>query len=313
LKWLALAALVACVKGQSVIDMHVDLAHAAYTGARFDDPAGEVTRDKLARGRVQWLVLPLFVESAYRKPPSRVRDEYEATWRALTALEVPTRTTLAFEGADGFADDARGIDRWFARGVCVVGLVHDRDNALAGSSTDPAPPQPGRSLTAAGRALAERVIDDGGILDVAHASDASAAELIQIAKGRGAIAIDSHTGMRTLAQSRRNLSDEAAHALAETDGVVAISMHSGHVGRTPGEPATLDDVASHIEYAVSILGASHVAIGSDFDGLIVPPIGSDGEATWPALVATLERRGMKPTVLRAVLHDNAARVLGRCR
>ncbi len=310
---LALAVLVACVKSPSVVDMHVDLAHAAVTGARFDDPAGEVTADKLARGRVEWLVLPLFVEAAYQKPPARVRDEYEATWRALTALKIPTRTTLAFEGADGFADDPARIDEWFARGVCVVGLVHDRDNALAGSSTDPASPPPGRSLTAAGRALASHVIDIGGILDVAHASDASAAELIEIAKRRGAIAIDSHTGMRALAQSRRNLSDEAARALAETDGVVAISMHSGHVGRTPGEPAKLEDVAAHIEYAISIVGASHVAIGSDFDGLIVPPVGSDGEATWPALVATLERRGMTRAVLGAVLHDNAARVLGRCR
>ncbi len=298
-----------------VVDLHVDLGYARYkTGARIDDPAREVTTDKLARGRVKWLVLPLFVEHAYDVDPARVRDEYSATWRALASTKLEgIRTTLAFEGADGFADDPNGIDEWMDRGACVVGLVHDRDNALAGSSTDPMSDPPGKGLSPAGRALALHVLEKNGVLDVAHASDASALELVSLARQHGGVAIDSHTGMRALADSRRNASDDLARAIAETGGVVAISMHSGHVSRTPGETATLDDVARHIEWALKIAGSEHVALGSDFAGAITPPKDSDGEASWPRLAAILRAHGVTDAVVHEVFYDNAARALARCK
>lgn len=317
------AALFACVHATTppradepppVVDLHVDLAHAVYaTGARLDDPSQQVTLDKLSRGRVRWLVLPLFVEHAWEMDPARVRERYEATWHALAGAGLRgVRATFAFEGADGFADDPRAIDPWLDRGACVVGLVHDHDNALAGSSTDPSSDPPGKGLSAMGRALAERVTARG-VLDVAHASEASALELVAIAKAHGALVIDSHTGMSALAPSRRNASDELARAIASTGGVVAISMHSGHVSKTPGEPASLEDVARHIEWAISIVGSEHVALGSDFDGLIEPPTGSDGEATWPALWTVLRAHGVNAEILHAVFHGNAERVLARCR
>jgi membrane dipeptidase len=319
---IALAFVLACVRPRSVdvetspavIDLHVDLPHAAFVNDKtLDDPSSEVTRDKLVRGHVRGLVLPLFVERAYELPPTQVREQYEATWLALTKLALTdVKMTLAFEGADGFADDPTTVDPWLARGACVFGLVHDHDNALAGSSSDPRSDPPGKGLTPAGRALAERLAKAHAILDVAHASDTAAMELVAIAKQNGSVAIDSHTGMRSVAPSRRNLDDEVARSIAAIGGLVGISMHSGHVSATAGNPATLDDVARHIEHALGIVGVDHVALGSDFDGLIVPPIGSDGEATWPQLWSLLRSRGQTQSTLRAIFGDNAARVLGRC-
>lgn len=293
--------------------MHVDLPYAIATrGQRVDDASFDASARKLVEGRVSVIVAPLFVEDAWSRDPKQVRESYESTLSALLANAPRVRVVLGFEGADGFADDASAIDSFFARGACVVGLVHDHDNRLAGSSTDPRSPPPGKSLTDEGRALAERVAARGAVLDVAHASDASARELVAIAQKNGAPVVDSHTGMRALAATRRNVPDDLALAIAQAGGVVAISMHAGHVARGAPEGATLDDVVAHLDYAKSLVGAEHVAVGSDFAGAIVPVAGATGEASWPALASRLRARGWTAREVSLLLSGNALRVLARC-
>ena len=61
-----------------------------------------------------------------------------------------------------------------------------------------------------------------------------------------------------------NLTDEQMKALADRGGVMQITIYNGFL-RTDGQ-ATLDDVVSHLNHAVSIMGIDHVGIGTDFDG-----------------------------------------------
>jgi membrane dipeptidase len=187
-------------------------------------------------------------------------------------------------------------------------VVHARSNALAGSSQDPVVTSRTRGLTPAGRRLAEHVVARGALLDVAHASDATIDDLVVVARAAGAPLVDSHTGMRSLVASERNLDDGRARAIAASGGVIGISLHSGHVSRRTGERATLDDYVAHLERAIAVAGEDHVAIGSDLAGAIVQPSDADGAATWPALALRLRARGWTEARLHAVLHANAERV-----
>lgn len=296
-----------------VVDLHVDLAYAATHAAEpLGVPASEVAARRFVRGGVSRIVVPLFVDEAPAMTPGAARAAYEGAFaalsRALARTPLAPAVTLSFEGADGFADDPAGFDAWAARGACLVGFVHARSNALGASSQDPVASSRKRGLTSAGRRLAQHVVASGALLDLAHASDATQDDLAEVARVAGAPLVDSHTGMRALVASERNLDDVHARAIAASDGVVAVSLHSGHLSHTPGERATMGDLVAHLEHAVAVAGEAHVALGSDLAGAITQPAGADGAATWPALVARLRARGWTETRLHAVLHANAERV-----
>ncbi len=307
---LLVGALACAAPSHDVIDLHVDLPYALHVEHRALATT-EASPERLARGRVRAIVTPLFVENAYAMKPAEVRAAYESTYRDLRAAlagNLGADAYVAFEGADGFADDVDAIDAWMARGACLVGLVHDHGSALGGSSQDPSPLERARGLTEAGKKLAAHVVARGGLLDAAHASDATFDDLLRIAQGAGVPLVDSHTGLRALRDTMRNVDDVRLRALARTGGVAGISMHGGHVGKIPGEHPTLDDVADAIAHAALVAGIDHVAIGSDFDGGIDAPEGSDGESVWPRLREALATRGLSARAIEAIFSKNADRV-----
>lgn len=311
-----------------VFDLHVDLGWAAHTkGARLDDPAREASMDRLVRGEVGTLVVPLYVSRAFAMTPAEARRAYQKTFddaQAMFTRDANLRTTpllappepgkirlrVSFEGADGFADDVAAAEDWVARGACLFGLVHSRTNALGGASQDPSRDERRRGLTAVGKNLAERIVAKGALLDVAHASDATADDLLAIAEARHAPVVDSHTGARALVPIDRNLDDARIARVARTGGIVSLSLHSGHVSSRRGERATLDDVTAHLEHLLKIAGEDHVAIGSDLEGDILMPTGVDGAAFWPELDRRLASRGLSRPTRAKVFRKNAERVFG---
>ena len=297
--------------------MHADLGVAIHDGhVTLDDATFSLNADRLRRGGVRTLVVPLFALDASERAPSDVRLDYSAV-RAEVEAELararhPVEIVYAFEGADGFADGPEALDAYASAGACVLGVVHRRSNALGGASQEPDHEQRARGLSDAGRAVAERAVADGMLLDVAHASDATFDDLAKIAEAHGSPLVDSHTGMRALLAIDRNLDDARVRRIAASGGVVAIDVHGGHVGSAPGEPPTVDDVVAHVLHALAVAGVEHVALGSDFGGGIVAPVEADGAAWWPVLAVRLRQRGVDEAGLEALFSGNARRVLARC-
>jgi len=311
-----------------VVDFHVDLGWAAHAkSARLTDEKRDASLSRLVRGEVGTLVVPLYVSGAYAMPAAEARREYERTFDDAAALFArdgngtilepfaggtgntgKIRVRVSFEGADGFADAPEAAERWVARGVCLFGLVHSRSNALGGSSQDPSREKRKLGLTAVGQDLARRLVARGAVLDVAHASDKTVDDLLAIAERANAPVIDSHTGARALVQIDRNLDDAHMVRVAHTGGVVALSLHSGHISQRPGEPATLDDVVAHAIHLRKIAGIDHVAIGSDLEGDILLPTGVEGAAVWPELARRLASNGFSEAELRKLFRENGERV-----
>lgn len=323
-----------------VVDLHVDLSYGVsnqIARAMSDDLPWRVdgwlatnaaSPERLRRGGVALIVVPLFVGVTDSMSRAEVRRAYEEAysdlgraWQSSGTLLPPGRaagpgqvaTVLAFEGADGFEDDPAAIDGWIGRGACLFGIVHAQTNRLAGSSQDPERARRAVGLTEAGEAIVRRVIAKGALVDVAHASDAAFDDVARIAREARAPIVDSHTGVRALVDIERNIDDARLRVIAASGGVVGIDLHSGHVSSRAGDAATLADVADHLEHAVKVAGIEHVAIGSDLEGGIEPPIDADGEATWPRLAAVLRERGWSDDRIEAVFSGNARRVLAlRC-
>ena len=71
---------------------------------------------------------------------------------------------------------------------------------------------------------------------------------------------------------------------------------------------TIASVADHIDYLVRLIGPGHVAIGSDYDGMTLPPLGLEDCAGMPNLTAELAARGFPPEHLHKILGLNFLRV-----
>ena len=72
--------------------------------------------------------------------------------------------------------------------------------------------------------------------------------------------------------------------------------------------ATIDDVVAHIDHAVKVAGIDHVGIGTDFDGIPVPPEGIDSAADLPKITAALMARGYTAEDMKKLLGGNLLRV-----
>jgi membrane dipeptidase len=68
-------------------------------------------------------------------------------------------------------------------------------------------------------------------------------------------------------------------------------------------------VADHIDHVRKVAGASHVGIGSDFDGIENVVVGLEDVTTFPALFAELIRRGWSDGDVRKLAGENLLRVL----
>lgn len=181
--------------------------------------------------------------------------------RTLAARLGPTRpiaAVLAVEGLHALEGKLQNVQRLFDAGFRMMGLVHQFDNDVGGSSSGISR----GGLTPFGRDVVREMQRLGVIIDLAHASPQLIREVI------GAVQLPlvvSHTGVRGTCDRSRNLSDEDVRAIAGTGGLIGIGFWAGAVCG-PGAV----DVARAIRYTANLVGVEHVALGSDFDGDRMP-------------------------------------------
>lgn len=190
------------------------------------------------------------------------------------------------------------------RDVAYLTLTHFSANAAA-------TPSMGRGanendpLTPFGRDLVVTLEDHGITVDLAHVNTPGVLDACSIAEQP---VICTHTGVRGVHDSPRNVTDEEIDAIAETGGVIGIIFAPKFL--TGDLVATSAAVADHIEYVADRVGLEHVAIGSDYDGWI-PSIPSDQRdcRDIDQVFDELQSRGWYRDEIDAIKRDNALEVL----
>ena len=202
---------------------------------------------------------------------------------------------LGVEGAQALDGTLAGVDALFASGVRMIGLAHFFDNPVAGSSAGAAK----HGLTPLGREVVARMQALGIVLDLAHVSPASVADALALATKPVVV---SHTGVQATCPGPRNLSDEQIRGVAATGGVMGIAYFEGAVCGTG-----IADIVRAMRHVKELVGAEHLALGSDFDGAVVTAFDTTALA---ALVDGLLGDGWSEGEIRGVMGENALRVLG---
>jgi membrane dipeptidase len=247
---------------------------------------------------------------------------------------------IGIEGGHSIGNSLAVLRQLYMLGARYMTITHSDNNDFADSETaDPIHD----GLTPFGKLVIGEMNRLGMLVDLSHVAPKTMNDVLDIA---AAPVIFSHSSARALTDHARNVPDNVLRRLNENDGVVMVSFvptFSSEKARArdaardaeearlkalyrgqpetvkttlaqweaanPAPHVTVQDVADNIDHVVQIAGATHVGLGSDFDGITTTPDALDSVATYPTLFAELIRRGYTDDQLKGIAGLNVLRVM----
>jgi len=245
--------------------------------------------------------------SAGRLRTVRNLSEYQSARRDGAQAVLP-----ALQGGHALSGAPTAeLESWLASGWPTrVTLVHLLDSAL-GSTSSPLSLRPGAGLTQAGRELIHTLNRHRVFVDLAHVNARGFWDAVQVHDASQPL-IATHTGVAGVTPHWRNLDDPQVRAIADTGGVIGVIFAANFLRRRGG-PRDMHCVLEHMQHVINAGGEASVAMGSDYDGAIVPPADLRDGLGYPRLVQGMLDLGWTFERIRRVLGANALEAFGRLR
>lgn len=203
-------------------------------------------------------------------------------------------TFLGIEGAQALDGKFSNVDKLFELGYRVIGPAHFFDTELGGSAHG----EERYGLTEFGRRVIARMEELGIFVDIAHSSMAVINDVLAIAKKP---IVATHSGVKAICNNSRTFSDEQLLGIAKTGGIVGITFFKY---ATCGDD--VESIARSIKYTSDLIGAKHVALGSDYDGSVVVPFDA---SQMIRLTDALLKVGMSKEDIRLVMGESTVAFL----
>ena len=216
---------------------------------------------------------------------------------------------LHLEGAEPIDPEFVMLDTLFEIGLRSLGPVWSRPTQYGAGVPFrfPSTPDTGPGLTPSGARLIERCNAYGIAIDLSHITEAGFWDVARISQDP---LIASHSNAHALCPHSRNLTDDQLRAIGDTGGVAGLNFAAAML-RPDGKmlpEVGLDVMLAHLDHMMAKAGTDSVALGSDFDGAIVPAAITDASGL-PHLVTAMERHGYDAAVIDKICFENWMRVL----
>jgi membrane dipeptidase len=277
------------------LDSHFDLPFD-YPGAAADGKT-QFDLPKAAHGQLKAAAIAVFVPQGPRTPEAytKARADADKKYALIKAIadENPDRAEIAYSPEDVRRISGRGkfaviisvlnayplgsdlsqLDAWYKRGVRVLGYTHAGNNDWADSSrpSKPLNDTPGEhgGLSELGKQGIARMNELGMLIDVSQLTTPALKQVLMLTK---APVVATHSGLKAIVDSPRNLSDEELELIKKNGGVVQVVAFGNYLRAAPEHaeaasvpPATVAQLVDSISYAVKKIGIDHVGISSDFN------------------------------------------------
>lgn len=227
---------------------------------------------------------------------------------------------------------------FYQLGLRSVTLAYQTNEMADGSGDEPKH----NGLSERGRLMLREMNRLGVMVDISHVSEKAMMDVLDLSQ---APVIFSHSNARALTDVSRNVSDDVLKRLKANGGIVMLTfvpyfttnahakwlaegdkvffeqqkMHNGDVEKmapvmdkwekdNPEPKVTIADMADHYDHVTKVIGADHIGIAGDFDGISFTIKGLEDVSTFPALLIELARRGWTEAELRKMSGENFLRV-----
>ena len=220
-----------------------------------------------------------------------IRNQLELKQFIADRANNPTLTAgmLGLEGAHCLENNLSNLREFYDAGVRYIGLAHFFDNEWAGSAHGIKK----GGLSPLGRQLIAKMDSLNIIIDLAHASTQTISDILQQTSSP---VIVSHTGVKSVCNNQRNLSDKQLIEIGKRKGLVAIGLWETAVCGTDAEAT-----AKSMRYVANLIGTDKVALGSDFDGAIRAHFDVTG---LPLIMQALKKEGFNATEIEQMMGGN---------
>ena len=209
---------------------------------------------------------------------------------------------IAIEGAELIGCDIAGLEHAYDKGVRLINLCWNYDNALCGAANSPT-----RSgLTKRGADYLHKMQELGIVVDLSHASEQTFWDVAEITR-RPIIA--GHSNSRAVCDTPRNLTDEQFKAIVKLGGVAGLNLYPDFLKQN-GE-AGVDDVIRHAEHFLELGGEKAICLGGDLDGIEYTPKGITGIESYGEIYEALLKRNYPEALVCDIFYNNLFDVLER--
>lgn len=280
---------------------------------------------------------------------TRYPDVFEMAYTADDVIRIHkagrVASLIGIEGGHQINDSLPVLRQMYAAGARYMTLTHALNNRWGDSATaDPIH----NGLTPFGKAVVGEMNRLGMLVDLSHVSEKTMKDALAVSQApvifshsgsaavapharnvsdevlalvkanRGVVMVNFATTYVSEARNRWAADRSAEQARYNSPPFGGLYIGQPEKAKAaldawdkehPGPPATLSQVADHVEHIAKVCGVDCVGIGSDFDGIGDTPVGLEGVDKFPDLLAELARRGWSDADLAKVAGANVLRAL----
>ena len=151
-------------------------------------------------------------------------------------------------------DDIGLVEILYTLGLRFMQLSYNNQSLLATGCYEADDP----GLTRMGREVVEEMNRLGMVVDMSHSSERSTLDAIETSTRPIAI---THANPARWHPAKRNKSDAVLRALAESGGMLGLSLYPHHLKQ--GSNCTLESFCAMVAEAAEMMGVAQIGIGSD--------------------------------------------------
>lgn len=322
-------------------DLHTDIPRLreGMVGAQFWSVYVPVSMQGKEATRATMEQIDIVYQMATRYPDTFqlavTADEVEAAFAAGRIASL-----IGIEGGHSIDSSMGALRMFYKLGVRYMTLTHSRNIPWADSATDTVG---AGGLTEFGKEVIREMNRLGMLADLSHVSEATMRDVLDVSE---APVIFTHSSSFAMCNHVRNVPDDVLGHLAENGGVIMVTFVPGYISEetrlhgvkrneererlasmpgstdetvsegiaawneaNPAPPATLSQVADHIDHIRQVIGIDYIGIGGDFDGITTVVVGLEDVSTYPMLTAELVRRGYSDEDIMKILGRNVLRAM----
>ena len=289
------------------------------------------------------------LDAVIKRNPDKIIKVADVKQLLNTVEQGKIAALVGLEGGHQIENNLDNLDALYKRGTRYITLTWNNSTNWATSAFDETskPEYKGKGLSDFGKEVVRHMNKIGMLVDVSHVGETTFWDVIAttskpiiashssvyklcpvprnlkddqikaIAKNKGVIQINFNSGFLDSTEKKREDAFMDGHKkeldsltlVTNSDYIAEEMIFEKYKEEAEKLRAPFSMAIEHIIYVINLVGIDYVGIGSDFDGIVVPPQKLDDVSTYPLITKALVEKGYSKKDINKILGGNLLRVL----